>query len=231
MVLLWLLQQRECSLMRMIIEKKNKNKRVNRGSIHELQGKHSWATWESWGRMEWVWSWKLWGQGGPFQLAVSCHSKCERLSQWALPSGNSRLSEVQHCQWLHLCSQGIWELSKDNLMVRGAAVSGITLRFLYSHIWCLAWISNGQDEKLKSVLTWLPPWCPQDDSTCFLVVQGSKCAFSKPTWQRSDFLLWPSLGSQIVTLLKDCRGVSSQACLSSLTRFLVRGKRCLTFNW
>ena len=36
MVLLWLLLQRECSLMRTIIEKKNKNKRVNRGSIHEL---------------------------------------------------------------------------------------------------------------------------------------------------------------------------------------------------
>ena len=49
--------------------------------------------------------------------------------------------------------------------------------------------------------------------------------------QRLDFLLWPSLDSQIVTLLKDCKGVSSQACLSSLTRFLVRAKRCWTLNW
>ena len=135
------------------------NQRENTGGSGALQkgkqGNHSWAMCESWGRMEWVLSWKLWGQGGPSQLAVSCHNKCERLSQWALSSGNSRLSEVQHLQWLNLCCQGIWKSSKDNLKARGDAVPGITWWFLYSHIWCLAWISKGRDEKLKSVLTWL----------------------------------------------------------------------------
>lgn len=183
------------------------------------QGNHPWVLWESWERMERTLSWEMWEQEDSFQLVVSWHSKGRSFFSTSTSFREHRAQIMFHTAnglslptssgnlpgniwWLEMTP---WlESSEDFFIHTRGAFARLSWELGWQmEVWPLWSLASSQHGGLKMV------------GAYSIAVQGSKCAFSKETRQKLNFLLWSSLGGHIAY---SYHILVSQA-VTSLTRF------------